>query len=54
MNKATALWNNSPVDVDEAPGRVWDWTDPQFLRGVVRKDLTIKVPGTQDGDSLRR
>ena len=54
MNKATALWNSSPVDVDEAPGRVWDWTDPQFLRGVVRKDLTIKVPGTQDGDSLRR
>jgi hypothetical protein len=54
VNKATALWNSSPVDVDEAPGRVWDWTDPQFLRGVVRKDLTIKVPGTQDGDSLRR
>jgi hypothetical protein len=25
-------WNSSPVDVNEAPGRAWDWTDPQFLR----------------------
>jgi hypothetical protein len=54
VNQAAALWNSSPVDIDEVPGRVWDWTDPQFLRGVVRKDLDIKAPGTQDDDSLRR
>ena len=28
---STALWNVKPVDVDEKPERVWDWSDPQFL-----------------------
>jgi hypothetical protein len=27
----TALWNLNPVNVDEAPERVWDWKHPQFL-----------------------
>jgi hypothetical protein len=27
----TALWNMRPVNVDEAPERVWDWKHPQFL-----------------------
>lgn len=27
----TALWNMIPIDVDEKPERVWDWSDPQFL-----------------------
>ena len=27
-------WNGSPVDVDRAPARLWDWRDPPFLRGV--------------------
>ncbi len=25
-------WNDEPVNVDEAPARLWDWRDPQFLR----------------------
>ena len=25
-------WNIDPVNVDEAPYRIWDWSDPQFLR----------------------
>jgi hypothetical protein len=25
-------WNTSPVDVDRAHGRLWDWRDPQLLR----------------------
>lgn len=25
-------WNVSPVNVDRDPTRVWDWSDPQFLR----------------------
>jgi len=25
-------WNTSPVDVDGAHGRLWDWRDPQLLR----------------------
>jgi hypothetical protein len=28
---ATAWWNVSPVSLDVAPGRVWDWSQPQFL-----------------------
>jgi hypothetical protein len=27
----TALWNVIPINVDEKPERVWDWSDPQFL-----------------------
>ncbi len=28
---ATWLWNSRPVNVDDAPERVWDWRHPQFL-----------------------
>lgn len=27
-------WNNVPTDVDVHPGKIWSWSDPQFLRGV--------------------
>lgn len=27
-------WNAFPVDVNRAPERVWDWSDPPFLRGL--------------------
>jgi hypothetical protein len=27
-------WNMTPVNVDFAHWRVWDWSDPQFLRGL--------------------
>jgi hypothetical protein len=27
-------WSQFPVGVDQAPWRVWDWSDPQFLRGL--------------------
>ncbi len=26
-------WNDTPVNVDQAPDRVWNWRDLQFLRG---------------------
>ncbi|MBN1355026.1 hypothetical protein JXA40_02035 [bacterium] len=29
------LWNARPVNVDQDPGRIWDWGDLQFLRGLV-------------------
>lgn len=32
VSKATWAWNLEPVSVDEAPARLWDWRDPQFLR----------------------
>ncbi|MCX6842271.1 MAG: hypothetical protein NTX53_08330 [candidate division WOR-3 bacterium] len=37
VNRATQLWNVNPVNVDEARGRLWDWADPQFLRGITRE-----------------
>jgi hypothetical protein len=30
----TGRWNVDPVDVDAVPSRVWDWRDPQFLKGL--------------------
>lgn len=29
-------WNSEPTNVDTNPSRLWDWSDPQFLRGVRR------------------
>jgi hypothetical protein len=33
---AVIQWSATPVSVDDAPSRVWDWSDPQFLRGLGR------------------
>ncbi len=27
-------WNNEPTDVDLHPAKLWDWSDPQFARGI--------------------
>ncbi len=27
-------WNNEPTDVDTHPSKLWDWSDPQFARGI--------------------
>lgn len=31
---AVHQWNSVPVSVNDAPWRVWDWSDPPFLRGL--------------------
>ncbi len=31
---STSEWNRTAVPIDQAPERVWDWRDPQFLRGA--------------------
>lgn len=31
---AANQWSALPVNVDQATWRVWDWSDPQFLRGL--------------------
>jgi hypothetical protein len=31
---AANQWSALPASVDQAMGRVWDWSDPQFLRGL--------------------
>ena len=30
-------WNREPADINDAPGRLWDWRDPQFLRGLFER-----------------
>jgi hypothetical protein len=27
-------WNNEPVNVDTHPSNLWNWSDPQFARGI--------------------
>jgi hypothetical protein len=27
----TSLWNLKPINIDEQPERIWDWSHPQFL-----------------------
>jgi hypothetical protein len=41
---ATADWNSWPTNVDEAPARLWDWRDPQFLRGDCLLDGLLYAP----------
>ncbi len=31
--RSSACWNAIPTGVDQDPSKVWDWSDPQFLRG---------------------
>jgi hypothetical protein len=33
-SQAANLWNQTPVDIERDRGRAWDWSDPQFLRGL--------------------
>jgi hypothetical protein len=35
--QSSLLWNPLPINVDEKPERVWDWSDPQFLSPFVRR-----------------
>ena len=30
-------WNVSPASVDDAPERLWDWSDPQFLAAFLKR-----------------
>lgn len=32
--RATICWNSDPTFIDFDAGRVWDWSDPQPLRGI--------------------
>ena len=27
-------WNSEPTQVDAHPSKLWDWSDPQFARGI--------------------
>ncbi len=32
LNKSAFMWNIIPVNIDDHPQRLWDWSDPQFAR----------------------
>jgi hypothetical protein len=32
VSDAPFAWNKQPTSVDDDPGRLWDWSDPAFLR----------------------
>lgn len=34
MSVAANQWNSVPANIDQSRWRVWDWNDPQFLRGL--------------------
>jgi hypothetical protein len=44
VSHETWRWNAWPVTIDEQPGRVWDWRQPQFLAGLVRPPLDQGYP----------
>lgn len=35
LQPSTLNWSVWPENIDSRPSRVWDWTDPQFLRGSI-------------------
>jgi hypothetical protein len=40
-SKSAWQWNQRPINIDRAPGRVWDWKHPQFLG--VPQDSTART-----------
>ncbi len=46
MTPAAWAWNgaypHAVVRVDDAPSRLWDWSDPQFLRGLRPASLAVE------------
>ena len=48
-------WNGAPAPIDAFPARVWDWRDPQWLRGLswgIPTDLAVSgIPSYQLLDS---
>jgi hypothetical protein len=49
-------WNVAPSQIRDAPWRIWDWHDPQFLRGLAPKthehhghNAALSAPGA-DGE----
>ena len=32
VNGPSTAWNSTPTDIDQVPSRLWDWSDPPFLR----------------------
>lgn len=54
VNKDSHRWNLVPTSIDSSQERLWDWTDLQFLRGIVKGPVTTGNPGPDsEGGSPR-
>lgn len=43
ISPATSVWNALPANVDVEPARIWDWTRPQFLAGLLPPQFPASV-----------
>lgn len=41
---ATWLWNMRPLEIDQHPERLWDWSQPQFLAGILPTAQPVEQP----------
>ena len=39
LSQATQRWSSFPKDIDAFPERLWDWSYPQFMAGIIRPPL---------------
>jgi hypothetical protein len=48
-------WNAMPTDIDKDPGRVWDWRDLQFARGIpfINPDVRTQSQDARPSNSPR-
>ena len=44
VRSAPWVWNAIPEDVDFKPSRLWDWSDPPFLRKKISSNIPMEVP----------
>ena len=44
VRSAPWAWNAIPEDVDFKPSRLWDWSDPPFLREKISSNIPTEVP----------
>jgi hypothetical protein len=45
---ACSEWNQTPIRVDDAPERVWAWSDPHFLAPLMRSRHVGATPRSSD------
>lgn len=44
ISPATVWWNDVPINVEIQPSKVWDWTYPQFLAGLINPPQPYDYP----------
>lgn len=43
VSGSSSRWSVHPVDIDQHPERLWDWTDPPFLRFLTESKSQVPV-----------